>query len=117
MKKRIFALLLFVAMALTVPAYASSARTALIQPGLSFSGTQANCSLLVFGDYGTEKISATVKLKNGNTNIKTWNVSVTGDLIFSETVIVEKGKSYTLYADVTIDGKVYPTATISRTNN
>lgn len=67
-------------------AYAST-RASVIQPGLSFAGTNANCSLIVAGDLGNESISATIKLNRGSINLKTWYTTGTGDLLFSDSSI------------------------------
>lgn len=94
MKKRLVAVLLLAVMALTISAYAST-RASVIQPGLSFAGTNANCSLIVAGDLGNESISATIKLNRGSINLKTWYTTGTGDLLFSDSSITTpKGYSY-----------------------
>ena len=105
MKKRLVAVLLLAVMALTISAYAST-RASVIQPGLSFAGTNANCS-----------ISATIKLNRGSINLKTWYTTGTGDLLFSDSSITTpKGYSYTLTADVTINGKVYAPVSLTKKN-
>jgi hypothetical protein len=116
MKKRLVAVLLLAVMALTISAYAST-RASVIQPGLSFAGTNANCSLIVAGDLGNESISATIKLNRGSINLKTWYTTGTGDLLFSDSSITTpKGYSYTLTADVTINGKVYAPVSLTKKN-
>ena len=54
MKRRVAMLVLVLAMIMAVPTYAAETRAAIIQPGLSFSGTKANCSLIVAGDLGND---------------------------------------------------------------
>lgn len=116
MKKRLVAVLLLAVMALTISAYAST-HASVIQPGLSFAGTNANCSLIVAGDLGNESISATIKLNRGSINLKTWYTTGTGDLLFSDSSITTpKGYSYTLTADVTINGKVYAPVSLTKKN-
>ena len=116
MKKRIIAFLTFAVMVLAISANAAITRAPAIQPGLSINGTQANCSLIVLGDMGDEEISATIKLKRGLINVATWHEDGVGELVFSDTVTVSTGKTYTLTADVTIDGTTYPTVSMSKTN-
>ena len=116
MKKRLAAFLMLAVLLLTVSAGAFSARAPHIQPGLSFIGDQATCSLNVLGDKGDEDISATIKLMKGTTCLKTWSASDVESLNFKETASAPKGATYTLTADVTVDGKTYPTASISKTN-
>lgn len=116
MKKRLTAFLMLAVLLLTVSAGAISARTPQINPILSFSGTQATCSLRIYGENGDENISATIKLMKGTTCLKTWSASGVGNLNFKETASAPKGSTYTLTADVTVDGKTYPTASTSKTN-
>lgn len=117
MKKRVAILVLVLAMILAIPANAAEARAAVIQPGLSFTGTKANCSLVVVGDLGTESISATITLEQGTTTLATWYVDDIGELVFSNsTVTAPKGGTYTLTANVTINNRVYAPTSITATN-
>ena len=119
MKKRaaILALVLVLVMILAIPAHAVETRAAVIQPGLSFTDTKANCSLVVVGDLGNESISATVTLKRGSTTLATWYVTGIGELVFTNnTVTAPKGGTYTLTANVTINSRVHAPATITATN-
>ena len=58
----------------------------------------------------SSKISATVKLWDGSTCLKTWTDSGTGVLSFSEahSKDIKSGKSYKMTVDYTIAGKSYP---------
>lgn len=117
MKKRVAILVLVLAMVLAIPAYAAENRVALIHPGLSFTDTKANCSLIVSGDLGNESISATITLKRGETTLETWYVDDIGELVFTNnTVTAPKGGTYTLTANVTINNRVYAPASITATN-
>ena len=118
MKKRFAAIFLIAAMVLALPAYAATARVAVVQPGLSFTGTKANCSLVVLGDLGNESIEATIKLARGTTELATWHVEAVGELVFSNsTVTAPKGGTYTLTANVEINGRTYAPVSRTATNN
>ena len=118
MKRRVAMLVLVLAMIMAVPTYAVETRAAIIQPGLSFSGTKANCSLIVAGDLGNEEISATITLNRGTTNLATWYVDDIGELVFSNnTVTAPKGGTYTLTANVTINGRAYTPVSRTATNS
>lgn len=110
------ALLLLFALLLSFPAYAYPLRTVTIQPGLSFSGTQATCSLEVYANSISDEISARIVLKRGASTVASWEVEDIGDLTFSDTVSVSKGVTYTLTAYVSINGNSYPPSSIIKTN-
>lgn len=117
MKKKLCALLVAVILVCTVCPMAASAVTPRVRsfvPSLDFSGTTAYCELTVNTDYLTDKISATIKLWSGSTCLETWTASASGFLVFSDTVTVSKGE-YTLTADVTINGTVYPQVSVTNT--
>jgi len=89
------------------------ANTSSVSVGLSFSGTQANCSTIIQGAAGTSKITATIRLErktgtNSYTTVKTWsNESTTSArLIFADSYTVSTGYTYrlTVTANVTRNG-------------
>ena len=80
-----------------------------IDLGLSFSGSQANCSAMVIGKTGTARITATVTLQRKNTNgayttVKTWSgLSANGAVLtFSDSYSVTKGYNYRLTINATV---------------
>ena len=77
---------------------------------LTFDGTTAICAVDSRGETLSSKISATVKLWDGGTCLKTWPDSSTGYLLFSETHSkdIKSGKSCKITVDCTIAGKSYP---------
>lgn len=95
---------------LTVTAGAVEMRLATPVPTLTFSGTTATCAVNIRSDSNSDKISATVRLWDGSTRLKTWTDSGTGALSFSETHSkdIKSGKSYKMTVDYTIAGKSYP---------
>lgn len=112
MKKRICALTAAFLLLLTMAVSAVEFRTLQPSYSLSFSGTTATCKVEIWADFTSARISATVKLWDGGTCLKTWTDSDTGVLSFSETHSkgVESGKSYKMTVDYTIAGKSYPPA-------
>lgn len=116
MKKRFLCLCLALATLFAIGAYAATPRALSIEPELSFSGNTAFCDVLIIGDKTTDEISATMKLKYGNTVVDSWSDSGYGYLFMEETATVVSGRTYTLTVDVTFNGVAKPTITISRTN-
>lgn len=110
MKRHFCILTAFFLLVLTVTAGAVEMRLATPVPKLTFSGTTAACEVEIWADSSSAKISATVKLWDGSTCLKTWTDSDTGILSFSEThkTGIESGKSYKMTVDYTIAGKSYP---------
>lgn len=99
---------LFLALALTLslsvaavtPRYVVTTRCT---PALSFSGTTATCDLRVSADKGA-KITGTLTLYRGSTEVKSWDVDETTSVSFRDTCTVTKGYSYKLVADLTVTG-------------
>lgn len=115
MKK--IALFLAIVIILTIPvtAYAAEQRMLSIYPGLSFSGTTAECSVVVTGNYATDDIDVVIKLWRGSTCLRTWYASGEGYVFWDDTATVTKGTTYKLTADVTINNVTKPTVFISGT--
>lgn len=113
----LIALLILFGSVLPFSAQAAEPRVLSIVPALSFSGTTANCQLNVNTDYATNNIYATIKLWNGSSCVAIWGASGTGHLNFYANRTVVKGNTYTLTADVTINGVAEPQISITRTCN
>ena len=111
MRKRILALTLAVVLLLTVPAQAA-VQLISFSPVLTFDGTEATCELKVVGETGDE-IEATLSLWRGSTMLATWSKEGTSYVRISQTKTVTKGYTYTLKADVTINGVAYDQNTVS----
>jgi len=90
---------------LSTSAYAQELRSKDNEADLHFSGTTASCYVFIQADNSKNKISATIELWNGEQSIGTWEKSATGVLIFSKDVSVEKGQTYKLTVEYTIDGE------------
>ena len=78
MRMKMMCGILIIAMLLFSVPVCAATRAPKVRPGLTFSGTQANCSLTVTGDNMTDEISATIRLKHGTRTIATWTASHTG---------------------------------------
>lgn len=104
MRKRILALCLILVFALGISAQAVEILAVRTVPKITFDGTTATCTVNVRGDKTTDTISLTAKLYKGNTCVKIWTASGTGTVRLSKPATVEKGKTYKLTADVTING-------------
>lgn len=118
MKKTLIIAVVVILVISMVPlqAFAATPKTTGILPGLTFNGTTATCSLMVSAEAGDE-ISAVITLKRGSTNVKTWTASGVRTLSFADTVSVSRNTTYTLTADVSINGIAQPQGTVTRTNN
>ena len=110
MKKRICALTAIFLMLLSISVNAVETRAKKPTYTLTFDGTTAICAVDISGETLSSKISATVRLWDGSTRLKTWTDSGTGALSFSETHSkdIKSGKSYKMTVDYTIAGKSYP---------
>ena len=115
MKKRICSIMLLIALLIPLSAQAVTPRKPKVIPYINFSGTTATCSVSVICDSTKDAISLTAKLYNGSTCIATWTESGTGSLNFSRTKTVQRGKTYKLTADVTINGTALATASTTGT--
>ncbi len=85
------------------PMYVQGSRC---QVWLDFSGTRANCKVVIKGKSGTTKISGLIKLYDNTAGrqVTSWTVSESGSCYSrTKTATVKKGHSYTL----SFSGKVY----------
>lgn len=115
LKKRIFPILFVFLIVFSSTAYAASSRVAPVVPGISFNGTTATCTVFVYAEQMTDDIDAVIKLWQGSQCIKTWEESSVGDLAFSSTATVSRGKTYQLTVDVTLAGNTQPRVSIQGT--
>ena len=93
----------------------AATRAAAVVPRISFNGTTASCTVFVAADRPTDDIEAVIKLWQGSKCIETWEASSVGDLAFSGTATVSRGKTYQLTVDVTLEGKVQPRFSVEGT--
>jgi len=114
LKKRSLALILVIVLATTITAQAAQARLNHVIPMLSFSGTTANCEADVTANRTSDEIDVTMTLWQGNTPLKSWVTSGTGSVFLSKTYSVEKGKTYTLTVDATINGTAQARQSVSK---
>ena len=101
MKKRVLALILVLAFALSITAFAAEQMTK-IQPSLSFSGTTAHCGVTVT-DIGSE-ITVTLELYYGSSKLKTWTGSGANAVYVGGDYGVVDGETYVLVAYGDVDG-------------
>ena len=80
----------------------AATRAAAVVPRISFNGTTASCTVFVAADRPTD-------------DIETWEASSVGDLAFSGTATVSRGKTYQLTVDVTLEGKAQPRFSVEGT--
>ncbi|MDU6306838.1 MAG: hypothetical protein E6579_09280 [Clostridium sp.] len=124
MCKKIFAFLLAFSMMFTISVPASASEkldvpkansgyqimwdnTDLVIVTLNFSGNKAACSAEIYARSGTNKISATLLLKqvtsSGTKTVKSWTKSVSSDtLYFDEAYYVTSGNTYILEVNASV---------------
>lgn len=114
MKKVALLLALVLVLMPPVSVQAVTPRSINTVPTITYSGTQANCVVQIIDSNPSSDIEATIKLWRRNTCLEKWEVSGSGIIIFSDTVTVEKGNTYRLSVDVTVNGVTNPTVTYSK---
>ena len=114
MKKHFFPIMCAFLELLSSTAHAAT-RAAAVVPRISFNGTTASCTVFVAADRPTDDIEAVIKLWQGSKCIETWEASSVGDLAFSGTATVSRGKTYQLTVDVTLEGKAQPRFSVKGT--
>lgn len=115
MKKLALLLAIVLIFGLSVTAYAASPRIINIMPEITFSGTTANCAVAVTGDHATDDIDVVIKLWRGSTCLRTWYANGNGYVFWDDTAAVNKGKTYTLTVDTTINNVTNPRVSVSGT--
>ena len=115
MRKVALLLAIIIVLATPLSVYAADQRIIGIMPELSFNGTTANCSVRVIGNNTSEHIEVTIKLWRGSSCLETWTAEGYGYVFWGDTATVTKNKTYTLTADVTINGTSQPRASTSGT--
>lgn len=112
MKKRVLILSLVFALLLAIPAQAATNanRNDLT---LSFSGSTANCTLVVRTENSDDEIEVTMQLWQDDLCRATWTADGSGYLRMSKTKTVTRGETYTLTANVTINGILQPEIIVS----
>lgn len=116
MKRRSFVLTtLLIFLMLTMSAQAVEERAITAIPSLTFSGTTANCFADCKGGNSSDKVNITITLYQGTTFIKSWSGSGVGRLYISGDCKVEKGKTYDLVLEYSINGVEKPSITVTNT--
>lgn len=103
--KKIIMYVVLLSMFLCITVNAFEVRNITIKPGISFSGTTANCTVLIAANSTSDEIKTKITFYEGSKCIATWNVTGKGYLNFSKSQSVSKGKTYTLNVDATINGE------------
>lgn len=103
-----------IVMSFTIPQiFAADVRAITGRPNLRINGTTAYCEATYRSGNKDTEISVTLTLKQGNDIIDSWSGSGKSLVIISETCTVEKGKTYDLILNATVDGKDQPEVSVS----
>ena len=113
MKRRIFPLAVLLLLLLSVSAQAVGLRAIRSSPSLTFDGTIAICSVDCKSGNSKDKLSVTLTLWQGNTQINSWSDSGTGRVIMSEQCTVKKGQSYKLTLSYSVNGQAQSSVSVS----
>ncbi len=85
---------------------------------LNISKNRATCLVSIATPNIADSIEVSVILTDGSNNVGQWdNITGSGVLSFSESVNVEKGKTYTMKTVVKINGVTWPVNDISKKAN
>lgn len=104
---RKLALFLAIIVVISVPLTVSAnSRLLSIRPSLTYEGTTANCEVIVVGNNMSEHIEVTMTLKYGNSVIVSWSDDAYGYIRMQENATVTRGRTYTLYIEVTVNDVV-----------
>lgn len=114
MRRRICALIVLVALALSISVQAMELRSVSAQPNLFFSGTTAFCSVICSGKSDNDTIDATLTLYQGSTYVDSWSDSGRGQVALSGTCTAVSGKSYKLVVDYSVNGEAKPSVYTTR---
>ena len=99
------ALILAIILLISIPLSVSAEPRALtIAPALAFDGTTAKCEASAVGNNTSEYIEVTMKLKWGIFTLETWTASGYGYVYMLEQHSVNKGWTYKLVVEVTVNG-------------
>lgn len=114
MSKRLFSLIAVLVLALSVSVNAiNEIQSVTPSLSLSISGNTANCSAKVYES--GKRISVTMELWNGSTLLATWTGSGTNYATASGSYSnVQRGKTYTLKAYGTANGRAFTVPPISK---
>ena len=115
MKRRVFCILMIVALLIPVAAQAVTPREIYARPNIIFNGTTATCIADIYVDNATDRITATMILYNGTREIDRWMASGQGGLSFSYPAEVESGVTYRLYIRYSVNGVQRTPAEIEKT--
>lgn len=115
MKKWIIPLLLALLMmsSMMMTSFAVNSRVITGRPTLRIDGTTAFCGVTYHSGNKDTEISVTLTLKQGEKIIDSWSDSGRGLVIISETSTVERGKTYDLVLNATVNGKEQPEVVVS----
>lgn len=107
-KQRICALAVLVVLALTISIQAVEPRGSSVTPSLSFTGTTANCYVICRGSGSNDTVDVTLTLYQGSTYIDSWSDTGTGRVALTGSCTVERGKTYKLVVDYSVNDEAKP---------
>ncbi len=110
MKKKACLLAAVLFIMLSVPAYAVQERQPMVFPSIAFDTSRATFSVTVDAENNADEISVAVEVWEDDTLKTSWSEEGSGALTTAKTVSAVRGRSYTLKAYATINGRELPVA-------
>lgn len=102
-------------LSMCVSAIAVEPRAVGTMPTLTFSGTTANCSVIINGEEGDD-IDAVMSLYRGSTLVRSWPGEGTTAIYISGSASgLTKGVAYTLKVTGTVDGVAFSSTPLTKT--
>lgn len=116
MKRKLLSLFIIMTIVFTIPVCAASTRAYSVVPDITFSGTEADCTVRITANSISDKVVGTMELWQGTTMIDSWNGSGIYTLKLNGTAKVNKNKTYTLKVEYSVNGVTQTPVKISKTN-
>ena len=110
------ALLLVIILVISMPMSVLAAPRILgINPSLGFTGTTAECEVMVSGNTTSDYIEVTMKLMRGSYCEASWNATGYGYVYMYKEDTVTRNRTYTLVVEVTMNGVASSPVSVSAT--
>ena len=101
--KRMFVLLLIMALLLSTAVYAVEPRGTINPPSLNISNSVATCTYRFSSDNSSDKVNVTLRLYRGQTLVTSWTGTGYGSIYMNKTYIAVSGATYQLTANVYVN--------------
>lgn len=115
MRRRVFALVVLLALLFAISAQAVEHKAISGKPSLTFNGTTAHCLAFCSGSKNSDNVDATLTLYQNGRKLTSWSDSGKGSLTIIGDYAAVSGKEYTLTLAYAIDGIKKPSVSVVNT--